>query len=61
VRLHPNAKTTPAARRLLIRRIREQSWTVPAAAEAAGISVRTAFEWLRGFEDEGERGLEVVN
>jgi hypothetical protein len=28
-----------------------------AAAEAAGISERTAYRWLRRFRDEGELGL----
>ena len=44
MKLHPNAKTTPAARGLLIRRILEEHWTVRGAAEAAGVSVRTAYK-----------------
>lgn len=58
MRLHPNAKTTPAGRRLLIRRILEQGWTVERAAEAAGISKRTAYKWLARFRKEGRQGLE---
>jgi transposase InsO family protein len=58
VRLHPNAKTTPAGRQLLVRRVREQGWTVQAAAEAAGMSRRTAHKWLRRFDKEGQEGLE---
>ncbi len=55
--LHPNAKTTPAARRLLIDRVR-QGWTVRRAAEAVGISIRTAYKWLARYRTEGLAGLE---
>ena len=54
--LHPNAKTTPAARRLLIDRVR-QGWTVRRAAEAVGISIRTAYKWLTRYRTEGLAGL----
>jgi transposase InsO family protein len=57
VRLHPNAKLTPAARRLLVRRIREHHWTVGKAAQAAGVSRRTAHKWLQRFHSEGFGGL----
>ena len=57
MRLHPNAKLTPASRRLLVRRVREQNWTVAAAASAAGVSRRTAHKWLRRYEEEGSAGL----
>jgi transposase InsO family protein len=46
------------SRRLLIRRVREEGWTVLDAAEAAGCSERTAFKWLARFDAEGETGLE---
>jgi transposase InsO family protein len=35
----------------------EESWTLAAAAEAAGVSVRTLSKWLRRFREEGEQGL----
>jgi transposase InsO family protein len=35
---------------LLVQRIRELGWTVTRSAEAAGISRRTAYKWLRRFE-----------
>jgi len=44
--LHSGARTCPASRALLVRRIRAEQWTVDAAAKAAGISVRTAYKWL---------------
>ena len=55
--LHANAKTCPNSRRLLVGRVREQGWSVTAAAEAAGVSERTAYRWLKRFRDEGEGGL----
>jgi len=57
VRLHPNAKLTPKARQILVRRIRERGWTVSRAARAADISRRTAYKWLRRYDSEGAAGL----
>jgi len=57
VKLHPNAKTTPHMRALLIDRIRHHGWTVAAAATAAGISVRSAYKWLARHQAEGPTGL----
>jgi len=58
VRLHPNARLTPAGRRQLVQRIREQDWTVAEAAEAAGVSRQTAQKWLRRFDEGGPEALE---
>ena len=57
VRLHANARLTPAARRLLVDRVRKESWAVKAAAEAAGVSRRTGHKWLQRFEEAGESRL----
>lgn len=57
MKLHPNAKTTPKGRRLLVRRVREEGETVRAVADALGISVRTAYKWLARYRDEGCDGL----
>jgi len=46
VKLHRNAKTTPAIRALLRARVREQGWSVSQAAAAHGISRRTVYRWL---------------
>ena len=54
--LHQNAKTCPAARRLMCRRIEEQRWSVRAAAEAAGLSEPRARAWLRRWRA-GDREL----
>ena len=45
--LHRNAKTCPASRRLLADRVLDQGWTLTEAAEAAGVSVQRAREWVR--------------
>lgn len=46
MKLHPNAKTTPHMRALLVHRVRTQHWPVAPAAAAAGVAVRTAYKWL---------------
>jgi transposase InsO family protein len=46
VTLHQNARTCPASRRLLCRRVEDEGWTLRQAAEAAGLSERRAREWL---------------
>lgn len=55
--IHENARTTPASRALLVRRVRLEGWRVRDAAHAAGISTRTAYKWLRRFADEGATSL----
>src|SRR4051794_22649920 len=57
MRLHRNARTCPHSRRLAVKRVLEEGWTRAAAAEAAGVSVRTLSKWLRRFREEGEDGL----
>ena len=55
--VHSRARTCPASRALLVRRIREESWAPAAAAAALGISVRTAYKWLARHRDQGAAGL----
>jgi transposase InsO family protein len=57
MKLHGNARTCPNSRRLLVERIESRTWSLTAAAEAAGVSERTAYRWLRRWRDEGEAGL----
>jgi len=52
--VHKNARLTPAGRALLVSRV-EAGWPVKRAAEAAGISVRTAYKWLGRHRLGGER------
>jgi transposase InsO family protein len=46
--VHKNARLTPSGRVLLVRRI-EGGWPVERAAEASGVSARTAYRWLSRF------------
>lgn len=46
MKVHRNAKTNVYQRQLLIQRVRRDGWTQAAAAEAAGVSVRTVAKWL---------------
>jgi transposase len=57
MRIHANARTCPNSRRLLVRRIEEEGWALTPAAEAAGVSERTARKWLTRWRAEGEAGL----
>ena len=57
MRLHPNAKTTPMSRQMIVDRVRREGWSVADAAEAAGVSERTVHKWLRRFREEGLVGL----
>jgi transposase InsO family protein len=45
--VHKNARSCPASRELLGKRVSEQGWSAHAASEAAGISERRGREWLR--------------
>ena len=56
--LHSRARTCPASRALLVRRVERQHWTIAAAAEAAGVSRKTARKWLNRFRTEGAAGLQ---
>lgn len=55
--IHANARTCPKSRRLLVRRIEDEGWALMEAAEAAGVSARTAAKWLARWRAEGETGL----
>ena len=55
--VHSRAKTTPESRELLIRRVQAEGWSRREAAEAFGLSVRTAAKWLSRFRREGAEGL----
>jgi len=54
--LHGNAALSWSGRRELARRVVDQGWTLTAAAEAAGVSVRCARKWSRRYRA-GDRGL----
>jgi transposase InsO family protein len=56
VDIHKNARLTPASRALLVKRVLE-GWSVAEASEAAGVSERTGWKWLRRYREEGSTGL----
>jgi transposase InsO family protein len=58
VKLHPNAKTTPYAREQMAHRVLDLGWSVHDAAQAAAVSVRTAYRWIARFRAEGPQGLQ---
>jgi transposase InsO family protein len=47
--LHANAALSWSGRRELARRVVDQGWTLTAAAEAAGVSVRCARKWVARY------------
>lgn len=54
--LHENARSCPASRELMVSRM-DKGLLVGEAAEAAGLSVRSAYRWLQRWRDEGRAGL----
>ena len=54
---HKNARMTVHGRALLVKRVENESWRVAAAAEAGGVSTRTAYKWLARYRAGGERML----
>jgi transposase InsO family protein len=57
MKIHANARTCPNSRMLLVKRIEEENWSLMVAAEAAGISERSARKWLGRWRAEGKAGL----
>ncbi|HEX5247324.1 MAG TPA: leucine zipper domain-containing protein, partial [Gaiellaceae bacterium] len=57
MKLHGNAALSWSGRRVLARRVVVEGWTLTAAAEAAGVSVRCARKWVGRYRLEGELGL----
>ncbi len=57
MRLHANAKLSVKGRELLIDRVERAGWSLTEAAEAAGVSERTARKWLARYRSEGLAGL----
>ena len=57
MKLHANARLSPKGRELLVERIEAAGWSLTQAAEAAGVSERTARKWLCRWRDQGRAGL----
>ena len=58
MRIHRNAKTTPAARAVLVQRVLQERWTYAETAAAFAVSERTVAKWVRRFRTGGRRALE---
>jgi transposase InsO family protein/transposase len=57
MKLHANARLSVRGRELLVDRVENAGWSLSSAAEAAGISDRTACKWLARYRAEGLEGL----
>ena len=57
MKLHANAPLGPKGRATMVRRVLEEGIALTEAAEAAGVSARTAGKWVRRYRSEGEAGL----
>ena len=57
MKLHANAPLGPKGRAVMARRVVEDGLTLAEAAEAAGVSVRTAGKWARRYRAEGLAGM----
>lgn len=55
--VHENARMTVRGRVLLVKRVVEGGWRVASAADASGVSVRTAYKWLSRYRAGGEAML----
>ena len=57
MKLHANAPLGPKGRAVMVRRVLTEGRSLAEAAEAAGVSERTAGKWVRRYRSEGEAGL----
>jgi transposase InsO family protein len=57
MKMHANARLSLKGRELLVDRVENAGWSLSSAAEAAGISDRTARKWLARYRVEGRDGL----
>ena len=51
--IHKNARLTPKGREILVRRIVNGGLRIEEAAQASGVSVRTAYKWLARYRAQG--------
>ena len=57
MRVHPNAKTTPRSRVLIVQRVDAQGWSVEETAAAFGVSERTVHKWRARYRAGGVEAL----
>ena len=58
MKIHKNARLTPKGREILVCRIVNEGLRVEEAAQASGVSVRTAYKWLARYRAQGREGLQ---
>ena len=58
MRIHRNAKTTPAARAAIMHRALEEGWTNAATAAAFAVSERTVAKSVQRYRASGRAALE---
>ena len=58
--LHANAALSWNGRRRLCEFVVDQGWTVKAAAESAGVSVRCARKWIGRYRQAGVAGCVIA-
>ena len=56
--LHRNARTTPASRAEMVRRVLDEGQRPAAVAKAFGVELKTVKKWVDRFQAEGSGGLE---
>ena len=57
MKIHKNARLTPKGREILVCRIVNEGLRVEEAAQASGVSVRTAYKWLARYRAQGRKGV----
>jgi len=57
MKLHSNARLSVKGRELLVTRVEDAGWSLTQAAEAAGVSDRTARKWIARHRAQGRDGL----
>ncbi len=57
MKLHANARLSVKGRELLVERVEKQGWSLMQAAEAAGVSDRTARKWIARYRAGGRSAL----
>lgn len=57
MQVHARALVSPKGRRRVVERVIDKTWSVTAAAEAAGVTERTIYRWLARFREHGPEGL----
>jgi transposase InsO family protein len=57
MKLHANAPLGPKGRATMVNRVLEEGIALTEAAEAAGVSARTARKWVARYRSEGDAGL----